>query len=610
MAGRVPQASGTGRADLPALLLFAFCAALFASVKVSDSDLWWHLAGGRLILEQGLPSLNTFSHTWGDHPWHYTQWLFGTILYLVQAAGGILAVEAVQVTFVTAAFTLALHTARLRFGSLPWLPLLPIFVLALSASRLRFVPRPHLVTFLGLSLLLWLWERKPKLLPLWFGIVGLVWGNCHAGTVFGIVVMGAIAVDTALKREAAEFRRALLCTGAFFVCTLMNPDFFYQYLYSFGHLSVGQIVPLYEFAHASPAAEPLFFLYAALVFAAVPLRLRRRDYLFPLLALPFFLLSWDAIRVIPKFVLVTLPGLCLAVADLRSQLGGWAKATAVAALAALCAVVAFLGVREWRQKALSYPFGWGLNARFLPEAAIGFVQRHGLDGHLYNDFDQGGYLIWRLYPERRVFQDGRVQAYPAEFFQELMGSHGRDAWARRMERYGVDYAVVSRRAYSGGIDGGVLFESLGWPLVHLDGNSYVFVKPGSANDAKTADLRLRLIRSNDSAEALHQKATSQPAVMAADLRRIEPESLLSARDFLRFAAAAFAAGDAELSERFFKEGLAQHPEDLTIRINFAFLMVRLGRQREAREEFSRVAAMGKGTALAAKADERLKALPP
>ena len=47
-----------------------------------------------------------------------------------------------------------------------------------------------------------------------------------------------------------------------------------------------------------------------------------------------------------------------------------------------------------------------------------------------------------------------------------------------------------------------------------------------------------------------------------------------------------------------------------IRINLAFLMVDQGRPSEVREEFTRVAAIGKGTALAVKAEEALRALPP
>jgi hypothetical protein len=526
----------------------------------------------------------------------------------------VLAIEAVQVAAVAFAFTLALLTGRLLAGrrgagALPWLSLAPVFALALAASRMRFVPRPHLATFAGLSLLLWLWERRPRRLPLWFGLLGIVWGNCHAGTVFGVVVMAAILGDAALRRDVPRLRSAALCTAAFLVGTLANPYGLYQYQYSFGHLSVGKIVPLYEFKHASPAANPLFFLYAALVAAAVPLRLRRRDFLFPLLALPFFALAVDAVRVIPKFILVTLPGLVLTAAELRAALGARARVAGAAAVLALAAAAAGLAAREWRGADLLGPFGWGLDARFLPEGAARFVERRDLQGRMFNDFDQGGYFIWRLFPGRKVFQDGRVQAYPPAFFRELMGSHGAGSWPAMIDHYGIDYALVKRRPFSGDLDAGALFEAMGWPLVFLDGNSYVYVQPGSANDARTAADRLRLVRAGDSSEQLYAKGKRDPAAMRAELRRIDPRSLHAPGDFDRFGTAAHGAGDAGLSEAFFAEGVARHPGDLVIRMNLASLLLSEGRRDEARNHFARVAESGRGTALAAKAEEWLRRLP-
>ena len=53
------------------------------------------------------------------------------------------------------------------------------------------------------------------------------------------------------------------------------------------------------------------------------------------------------------------------------------------------------------------------------------VQRHGYRGPLYNSFDWGGYLIWRL-PHLRVSIDGRTNLHGEERIQWSL-----DTWAGR-----------------------------------------------------------------------------------------------------------------------------------------------------------------------------------
>ncbi len=587
---------------------FVFCGAvvvLFALVKVSDTDTWWHLAGGRLIAEGSLPRTNTFSHTYPDYPWHYTQWLFGLVLYLVHRAFGIGGVEFLQIAMVAAAFLLALDTARLKVGRLPWLAAPPILALALGISRLRFVPRPHLATFVGLALLLNLRQRDVPRRPLWFALIGLVWGNMHAGTGFGLAAALAMAAASGMARDWPAARRDLLAAAAFLLGTLANPNGLYPYLYSFGHLSVNRIVPLYEFRHASWPNEAGFFVFAALALAAVPFRLARRDFLYPLLTLVFLPLAVDAVRVIPKFALVVLPGMVTAASDAGDRLGKrrWA---AIALWAAAAALAVFVSVRTFRAAPFFSPFGWGLNARLVPEGAAAFVERTGLAGRMFNDFDQGGYLAWRLFPARRIFLDGRVQTYPPSFFAEIL-SHSRSVWPGLMDKYGVDYAVVERRPFGADIDVGILFEAMGWPLVYLDGRDLVYVKPGTPNDGRTAGLKFFLVGSRTSPEELYERARSRPADMLRELARIPPGSLLRESDFHRFGAAAFAAGGAGLGESFFRQGLEMYPGAPQLALNLGWLYLRTGRREEARRLFRETADRWRGRPAAADAARGLKA---
>jgi hypothetical protein len=82
-------------------------------------------------------------------------------------------------------------------------------------------------------------------------------------------------------------------------------------------------------------------------------------------------------------------------------------------------------------------------ARF-PAAAVDFLQKEKLPGALYNASGWGGYLIWRLYPETRVFIDGRADVYGDAFIENvfLKAYRGGADWRTPLEQYNVRVVLV------------------------------------------------------------------------------------------------------------------------------------------------------------------------
>lgn len=48
-----------------------------------------------------------------------------------------------------------------------------------------------------------------------------------------------------------------------------------------------------------------------------------------------------------------------------------------------------------------------------------FFKYNNIEGPIFNNFDIGGYLIYHLFPARRVFVDNRPEAYSEEFMQQI-----------------------------------------------------------------------------------------------------------------------------------------------------------------------------------------------
>ena len=65
-------------------------------------------------------------------------------------------------------------------------------------------------------------------------------------------------------------------------------------------------------------------------------------------------------------------------------------------------------------------FGKGLD-NFVPVKEVAFLKKYKLEGPIFNDYVIGGYLIWDLYPDYKVFIDPRGGSIHETGFSGLYG---------------------------------------------------------------------------------------------------------------------------------------------------------------------------------------------
>jgi hypothetical protein len=71
----------------------------------------------------------------------------------------------------------------------------------------------------------------------------------------------------------------------------------------------------------------------------------------------------------------------------------------------------------------------------LPRHAADFIVEHDVRGRLFNTYNGGGYLIYRLFPGHRVFIDGRQTPYsPGLLADDNVIESGAPGWYERLER--------------------------------------------------------------------------------------------------------------------------------------------------------------------------------
>jgi hypothetical protein len=85
-------------------------------------------------------------------------------------------------------------------------------------------------------------------------------------------------------------------------------------------------------------------------------------------------------------------------------------------------------------------------ARF-PLRAAAFLDAKQLPAPLFNSYDFGGYLIWKLYPRYRVYIDGRADLYGDAFIENFIQIYRVDVDPRPLlDRAGIRTIIVEPRS--------------------------------------------------------------------------------------------------------------------------------------------------------------------
>jgi len=85
--------------------------------------------------------------------------------------------------------------------------------------------------------------------------------------------------------------------------------------------------------------------------------------------------------------------------------------------------------------------------RALPEAHVRFLAGHAVPGNGFNAYRFGGFLMFRLYPQERVFMDGRNDLYGTfreEVYNRILFTEPgwSEVWDDAVARYDLGWVLV------------------------------------------------------------------------------------------------------------------------------------------------------------------------
>ena len=495
------------------LLLFSLTIGALAPRLLGDAGTGWHIRNGDLILQTGaITRSDPFSATRNGERWYAWEWLFDAAIARIHQWAGLNGVVFFAALIIATAFTLTFSFSLRRGGSL--LITLFLLVLALGASAIHLFARPHVVSWV--LAVIWFQlldsaEDDPlnRRRLLWLPVLMVLWVNVHGGFVLGFALCGVYLVaglvslwrakDFAERQRVREWLARLGGVSAVsFLVGLVNPFGYKLYTHVYQYLS-----DRFLMNHIDEFRSPDFHGLAQQCFAALLLiaivtvalagrKLRSAE----LLVLIFAVYSGlYASRNLPVSSLL----MTLILAPLLSQaLTNGAEDSSIPnqTRRALSAIDAFsermarmqAGLRGHLWPAVAVIGGLLLvaqhgrlgadqlmhaqfDAKRFPVAAVDAIQQRGLRAPIFSEDYWGGYLIYRLYPQNRVFVDDRHDFYGDAFLKRYLKIiHVEPGWEPALKEINPKYVLLTKESTLTNI----LKEVPQWKVVYEDETATLF----------------------------------------------------------------------------------------------------------------------------------------
>ncbi len=476
-------------------LFWSLLAGPLSNRPLADPDIGWHIRTGELILAtHSLPRADPFSSTMQGQPWFAWEWLYDILLGILHRAGGLNGVVWLCALLVAAIFALLLSQLLQRGTGLPLA--IVLMLLAEAASTIHLYARPHIVSWL--FSLLWFvalehWERseqgrRPRWMLWFFPASMLLWVNLHGGWLFGIALLGIYALAAFVESVRAQKNDAFAAIRtahrahamgvawmASAAATLVNPFGWRLHAHIYRYLSDRYLMDRID-EFKSPDfhgwAERCFAVILMLVliaFAGHRKKLRLSHLLVVLLAV---YAGFYSSRNLPVssilLVLIVGPMLWENFASLVDKPGAWQwvrrctvrissfsermstqemqlrghlwPVVSAAFALAICLQGGWLGSRQL------------IHAEFDPEkvpvAAVTFLQKEFEEKQpstepVFSTDAWGGYLIYRMYPERKVVVDDRHDLYGSGWIRQyLILTQAEPGWKDVLEQWQIRTALL------------------------------------------------------------------------------------------------------------------------------------------------------------------------
>ena len=494
------------------ILLCAMSSGALAPRLLGDASVGWHIRNGeRMLRTHSITRVDPFSVTMGGQTWYAWEWLYDAKIAGIHHWMGLNGVVFFTAVIIALTFALTLRLCLRRGADLPVAALL--LALSLGVSMIHLFARPHVLSWLFTVIWFQLLDSSesanlaasPR--RLWYlPALMLLWVNVHGGFVLGFALLGLYLLSAAIRyyrsrdgeesRSLAQRSKTLgIVTVASLAASLINPYGYELHVHVYRYLTSRWLMN-----HIDEFLSPNFHGVAQQCFVAILLitivalaAAHNKPSLSRVLVLLLATYSGlYAARSLPVssllFTLIVAPLWTQALTDarenenlslrLRAVVSRWQEFTGRVRNVELAfrghlwpAAAVFLGVLVCAHQGRLGTTQW-MHAHFdpkhIPVQATDTIVERGIREPIFAPDSWGGYLIYRLYPENRVFVDDRHDFYGVDFLRDyLKAIRLTPDWDKFLNEKHVNWALLP----AGSALANMLEETTQWNVVYRDGTA-------------------------------------------------------------------------------------------------------------------------------------------
>lgn len=596
-----------------------------------DGDFWWLMALGRHFWETGqLTNYDMLSHTFPNgFFWNHSR-LFDVIVYGLFNWGSYLLLDIFRFFLFGATYFFLYKTISIKKHQVLVTGISLALTLWFLADRLLY--RPELFSVLLSAILLFLvFKDKQKAGKLiWLvPVVQLVWANSHAGFVYGLAIIGmffgAELVRSLLRHrdntlEIVKDKRLIKLFFVFILSTLAI------FVTSYGW----KVVPLihkslspheavagigewgaYSWQYLFNFLNPLSYLFwfAILVLIFKIRQISKNNFFIKLQDYP-----WEEIFLIILYLYSALKhgrfvyslSIILAIIVtrnvyylLKEKYFDFLKLKIFLHLV-LIFVLLLVGY-----KFVQNPFGLDSKDNRYPKNVTDFILEQKLPGKMFNDYLDGGYFSFWLYPDYQVSIDGRTpNLYTNDFFWRYQNLSSENIREKMLNDYEINFIVWPR---SNGLNK-TLWQDENWQQIYFDNLSVVYLRKIESNQTWLDKYGYSFFASFYDENSLKEVCSESNLKEAPDLKSNlikELEQAISLHDDIElyyrnlaliYQTCQFQHQDLEKIKTNFEQALSLSPGDkhLAYQLGFAYLQTK---DNERAERYFKQAGDTQGTYL-------------
>ncbi|MSR88862.1 MAG: hypothetical protein EXS67_04325 [Candidatus Margulisbacteria bacterium] len=463
------------------IVLLTLCAIFFAKpTDIVNADLGRHIINGQVFFENDWPiTTNYYSYTKTNFPVINHHWASGIVFYLIYQAVDFQGLALFYIAIILATLALIIHTSRKQNGLLTTAI---VTLLALPLLYYRTDIRPEGLSYLFIAIYLYYLNKlTPENLQrkhiFMFAALQIFWTNLHIFFAFGplLIILWQLHYIRSWKKTWA-----LIITTCF--SCLINPAFIQGALvpltifHNYGYmLAENQTIFFMRLRTHNPfyTYTLIYMLFTALSF--LPIQRIKKPFWNLSQFLIFGGLALCAVRSIPIFGLISISIVSQNIHKLKTRhlqliLIGLAIITLSIPIPYFCI---------WKQ-----PRQIGITTP-LQEAAQ-FFKYYDLKGPIFNNYDNGSYLIFHLYGQEKVFVDNRPEAYPTDFFKTYETLQKDEAaWQTALKKHQFNTIFFDRRDMTEWAQPFLIkrLQDPEWAPVYVDTASIILIRRTPQNEA-------------------------------------------------------------------------------------------------------------------------------